>query len=187
MCRLAKFPPNMACQHLDDVVAAAAKGSDALWRFDAAYSEVAERVGVKLAPRDDPEKSFGPRTVGVVFGVWYNTEAWTWGIPGEKMAKIGEQIRVMLEAREARQDEIQSVVGRIVNVRALVPDGRFHVHHLLSLVAVSELGSDLVELTGGVQAAAAFLVCDAAGMLRESVNPGAGGEAAPLGRGLLHG
>ena len=65
------------------------------------------------------------------------------------MAKIGEQIRVMLEAREARQDEIQSVVGRIVNVRALVPDGRFHMHHLLSLVAVSELGRDLVELTGG--------------------------------------
>ena len=36
-----------------------------------------------------------------------------------------------------------------MNVRALVRDGRFHVHHLLSLVAVSELGSDLVELTGG--------------------------------------
>ena len=149
VCRLAKFPPDMACQHLDDVVAAAAKGSGALWRFDAAYKEVAERVGVKLAPRDDPEKSFSPRTTGVVFGVWYDTVAWTWGIPGEKMAKIGEQIGVMLEAREARQDEIQSIVGRIVNVRALVPDGRFHVHHLLSLVARSELGSDMVELTVG--------------------------------------
>ena len=91
VCRLANFPPDMACQHLDDVVAAAVKGSDALWRFDAAYSEVAERVGVKLAPRDDPEKSFGPRTVGVVFGVWSDTEAWTWGIPGEKMRRSGSR------------------------------------------------------------------------------------------------
>ena len=49
VCRLARLPPDMAYQHLDDVATAPRKGSEALWRFDAAYKEVVERVGVKLA------------------------------------------------------------------------------------------------------------------------------------------
>ena len=56
VCRLVSFPPNIVCQHLDDVVAAARKGSEAQWSFSAAYKEVAKRVGVKLALTDNPEK-----------------------------------------------------------------------------------------------------------------------------------
>ena len=56
VCRLVSFPPNIVCQHLDDVVAAARKGSEAQWSFSAAYKEVAKRVGVKLARTDSPEK-----------------------------------------------------------------------------------------------------------------------------------
>ena len=67
--------------------------------------------------------------MGVVFEVWYDTEAWTWGIPWEKMAEIREQIRVILG----------------LNVCALVLERLFHVHHLLSLVARSEVKSNLVE------------------------------------------
>ena len=83
--------------------------------------------------------------MGVVFEVWYDTEAWTWGIPWEKMAEIREQIRVILGLSEVHWDGIQSVVGRIMNVCALVPERLFHVHHLLSLVARSEVKSNLVE------------------------------------------
>ena len=77
--------------------------------------------------------------------MWYDTEAWTWGIPWEKMAEIREQIRVILGLSEVHWDGIQSVVGRIMNVCALVPERLFHVHHLLSLVARSEVKSNLVE------------------------------------------
>ena len=81
--------------------------------------------------------------------MWYDTEAWTWGILEEKMAKIGEQIRGMLEGCEARQDEKQRVVGRIVNVRALVLDGQFNLDNLLGLVAKTEVGGELVAQTVG--------------------------------------
>jgi len=147
--RRAKFPKDMVCQHLDDVCAAAPATSDLLSRFDNEFMVVANEIGVKLAPRDDPEKSFGPSKKGTVFGVEYDTESWTWGIPREKMAKIACQIRILLDSDETRQDEIQSVVGRIINVRPLVLDGRFHMDHLMALVAVSERGADLVALTPG--------------------------------------
>ena len=50
-------------------------------RFDETFSFVAERLGIKLAPRDDPEKSFGPSQRGIVFGILYDTVEWTWLIP----------------------------------------------------------------------------------------------------------
>jgi hypothetical protein len=53
----------------------------------------------------------------------------------------------MLGAEEARQDAIQSVVGRIVHMKPLIPDGRFHMDHLNSLLAVEERGSAKVALT----------------------------------------
>ena len=58
--RLAKFPPQWVCQHLDDVCAAAPAGSEALTELDQAYMWVAAQVGISLASRDDPDKSFAP-------------------------------------------------------------------------------------------------------------------------------
>ena len=53
------FSQAMICQHLDDICAAAeAKGE--LDAFDAAFMEAAKELGVKLAPRDDCEKTFAP-------------------------------------------------------------------------------------------------------------------------------
>ena len=149
VAKKAKFPRDMICQHLDDISAAAPRSSSALQELDTMFAVVAGSVGVRLALRDDPDKSFGPCHKGTVFGVEYDTENWTWAIPDEKMAKIACQIQILLEATEARQDEIQSIVGRIVNVRALVLGGRFHVNYLMELVSVSTVGGTLVTLTTG--------------------------------------
>jgi hypothetical protein len=62
---------------------------------------------------------------------------------------LAEQVKGLLGTSHARQDEIQSVVGRIVHMRPLVPDGRFHMDHLNSLLAVKERGCELVEVTAG--------------------------------------
>ena len=62
----AKFRPDMVCQHLDDCCAAAPYLSQDLERYDSTFSKVASLLGVKLAPRDDPEKSFGPAQSGVI-------------------------------------------------------------------------------------------------------------------------
>jgi hypothetical protein len=88
VCALARFPRDMVAQHLDDICAAAPKGSSELERFDRTFQEVAEQLGVKLAGREDLEKSFGPGTGGVVFGVLYDTVSWTWSIPGEKKNRL---------------------------------------------------------------------------------------------------
>ena len=144
--RASGFPASMICQHLDDVCAAAPAGSGLAGEFDRKYTEIAGRIGVKLAPRDDPDKSFAESTVGVVFGVRYDTEAWTWGMPEDKLSKFGDQVKRLLAAEEVRQDEIQSVVGRIINVKALVPGGRFSMDHLMRLQNVHDKGSQMVRL-----------------------------------------
>jgi len=145
--RKSKFPKDWVCQHLDDTAAACPKDSDEITTFDKTYQEVAERLGIKLAPRDDPEKAFEKSTHGIVFGVEYDTIDWTWAIPTEKLAKIADQIKNILGKQEERQEEIKSIVGRIIHVKPLVIDGRFHMDHLMELNSVSDNSKDLVELT----------------------------------------
>lgn len=145
--RTAGMRPELVCQHLDDVCAAAPKGSNMLARFDEAYQAVAAELGVRMAPRDDPEKAFGPSTRGIVFGVEYDTECWTWGIPDQKMAVMAAQIKEILNASRCKRREIQSVVGRIVHVRPLLADGRLHVDHLMRLQSLSMDGEEWVDLT----------------------------------------
>ena len=79
---------NFIIQHLDDCCAAAPKNSLLLEKFDSTFSEVACQLGIKLAPRTDKEKSFGPSYQGTVLGVTYNTRTWGWGIPEDKLARI---------------------------------------------------------------------------------------------------
>ena len=82
VCRLAGFPADMVCQHLDDICAAAAV-KEVLDAFDDTFTETARELGVKLAPRDDHDKTFGPCRKGVVFGIEYDTAEWTWKLPEE--------------------------------------------------------------------------------------------------------
>ena len=80
------FPRSQVCQHLDDVPAVGEL--DILTAFDDTYYAMAEELGVRLAPRDDPDKAFAPSKTGVVFGVHYDTESWTWAVPKERLARL---------------------------------------------------------------------------------------------------
>jgi hypothetical protein len=128
----AKFPARLVCQHLDDVCAAAAQGSMALHAFAEAYRSVAEQLGVRLAPTTDPDKAFLPCTAGTVLGVFYDTAAWTWQIPAEKLARLINQIRAVLGVDAVRQDEIWSLCGRILHYAPLIPGGRFNINYILA-------------------------------------------------------
>jgi hypothetical protein len=127
-----KFPEDMVCQYLDDVCAAAAAGSTDLHQFQAAYREVAEHLGVLLAPTTDPDKAFEPTTAGVVLGVYYDTVAWTWKIPTEKLARLLAQIRAALSSENMQLFEIWSLVGRILHYAPLVPSGKFNISALIA-------------------------------------------------------
>ena len=137
--RKSGFPAEMAIQHLDDICAAIARDQlHLLEAFDATFQEVAKALGVELAPRSDPEKSFAPTTVGTVLGVEYDTEAWTWGIPADKMARIRISLAAARDAETVRQDEMWSICGKIIHVKPLIPGGKFNVVHLLRANAHSK-------------------------------------------------
>jgi hypothetical protein len=137
VCRKAQFPKEFVCQHLDDVCAAAADSSDAVHRFDAAFMEVAEFVGVKLAPRDDPDKSFGPSKKGTVFGIYYNTTDWTWCMPEKKLSRLIADITEALGANTVHEKEVKKIAGKILHIKPLIPGGKFHIDQIMKWLADS--------------------------------------------------
>ena len=138
------FPRAQVCQHLDDVPAVGELGE--LTAFDDTYYAIAEDLGVRLAPRDDPEKAFGPSQSGIVFGVHYDTASWTWAVPMERLVRIMTAIHSLLEKDMLPSDELESVTGKIIHVRALVPGGNFHVDQLLRAVSRIRKGAKAVPM-----------------------------------------
>jgi hypothetical protein len=133
-----RFPPEMVCQYLDDVCAACAAGATDLERFQTAYRAVAAEIGVQLASTADPDKAFAPCTARVVLGVHYDTKEWTWRIPADKLTRTLLQIRTALTADQLMQQEIWSLVGRLLHYAPLIPTGRFNVGHLIKATSVSK-------------------------------------------------
>jgi len=148
--------PDMVIQHLDDCCAAAHKDSLVLERFDAEYFAVADRLGVKLAPRDDPQKAFGPSTQGVVLGVYYDTVQWTWAVPPEKLIRLLHNLKHLMDSDEMDQRTLWSIVGKIIHVKALVPSGRYNLFHLILANNVSEDPKFLVPVSAELKKQAWF-------------------------------
>ena len=105
-------------------MAAGPEHTDSKERFDKTFSRVAASLGIKLAPRD------GPSTVGTIFGVHYDTVDWTWAVPQARLDKIINMIWDVLEMDSIPAKLMESLVGKIINVRPLVPDSRFHINQL---------------------------------------------------------
>jgi len=137
VCRKAEFPREMVCQHLDDICAAAQADSRALHVFDQTFQEIAGAIGVKLAPRDDPEKSFAPSKVGVVLGVEYNTEDWTWSIPAEKKGRLIDCITTVLGREYVSAKEAKSLAGKLIHIKALIPAGKYNINFVMALDAAA--------------------------------------------------
>ena len=123
--------PALVIQYLDDCCAAAPKDSLILEKFDAEFFAVAAELGVKLAPRDDPQKSFGPSTSGIVLGVYYDTVLWTWAVPQEKLVRLLHNLKLMMDKDFLPQETIWSIMGKINHIKALVPSGKFHLYHII--------------------------------------------------------
>ena len=147
VCRMTGFPRDMVCQHLDDICAAvAAEELGKLQKFDEGFQEVARMVGVKLAPREDKEKSFGPCKGGVVFGVEYDTERWTWAIPRERLVRLLLCLQEAMDRLELEARAVKSLVGKLINVKALVPMGRFNVDIVMRWLAAAAAAATEAEL-----------------------------------------
>ena len=153
-CVIAKsgIHKDLVCQHLDDCCAAGPVSSSIVEKFDAEFAIIAKFLGVKLAPRDDPEKSFGPSTKGTVLGVYYDTVAWTWAVPQDKLIRIVLDIKALLDSDwVVRQERIWSIVGKIIHVAALVPGGRFNLYHLILANGLSLDGKAWVPISADLK------------------------------------
>ena len=134
----AKMDSDQICQVLDDCCACAPAGSQQLEVFDQEFAKVAGLLGIKLAPRDDPEKSFAPCTEGVVLGVRYDTVNWSWGIPEEKLCRFLHNADNLLDSDTVSQKTLWSFIGKLLHLAPLVPGGRFNLYHLLKVNSLSE-------------------------------------------------
>ena len=132
VAKRAGFPMGLIIQHLDDCCAAASKSKMAdLMKLDKTFFEVAELLGLRLASREDPDKSFGPSQIGTVLGVSYNTKDWTWCIPEEKLARLRLDIAKVLKLKEIVQEDMWSICGKLIHYKPLIPGGKFHIDHIL--------------------------------------------------------
>ena len=147
--RQAGISADLVCQHLDDCCAAAPLGSSILETYDNTFASVALELGVKLAPRDDPEKSFGPSQTGIILGVHYNTVTWTWALPDEKLLRLLHLLKELMGRDNAAQHVIWTLVGKIQHVKPLVPAGKFNIYHLVKANGVSTDRNFSVTLTRG--------------------------------------
>ena len=149
VCRKAKFDCRMVCQHLDDICAAAGAGSTELHKFDEVFMAVAGQLGVKLAPRDDPDKTFAPSKRGTIFGVVYDTEEWVWSIPEERLSRMLIAIEEAMVADNLTDKQMQSLAGKLINVRPLVPTGKFNMDHIMRALADSSTNKKSCLKTSG--------------------------------------
>jgi hypothetical protein len=137
VCQISGFPASMICQHLDDICGAAADKAR-LQRFDEAFSAGAVVTGVRLAPKDNSDKAFGPSQQGVVFGVHYDTAAWCWSIPQIKMYRLLRAINKAID-----QPEIGEKDMKIINIKPLFPTGKFNVDKIMKALADSNFAAKI--------------------------------------------
>ena len=129
---MARHPASLVEQHLDDVVAVGSPNDGGIWRFDKAYRDVSSTVGVRLAERTDPDKSFAPRTDGLVLGVWYDTVDWTWKIREDKLSRICDKLQKVIEGTEdITVEHMLSLAGKLVDIRLLVKGGKYNLGLIL--------------------------------------------------------
>ena len=83
-------------------------------------------MGVELASRDDPHKSFGPSTHGTVLWVNFDTVKWIWALPSDKLGNIISMLQEALGADQLEQRKLE-------HIRELAPDSKFHIGQLVSI------------------------------------------------------
>ena len=112
--------PRLNCQQLDDNCSAGPEGSHLLRRYRKHYREIAEEIGVKLAPEDDPSKAFPPSTEGEILGIVYNGKDWTWRIPEGKGIRLLTMIGKALRNCLILNQDASSLAGRINHYATMV-------------------------------------------------------------------
>ena len=112
-------------QQLDDNCAVASSGSKMLWSYLKSYRSLAEELGIRLAPEDDPSKAFPPSPAGEILGIEYDGEKMTWAMPASKGQRLLVMLGRALTAGWIRNDDALSLAGRVNHYSGMV-HGKFN-------------------------------------------------------------
>ena len=90
------------------------------------YRELAARLGVSLASEENRSKAFGPRQVGEVLGLDYDTERWKNWIPQDKSDRLIRELCEIMDMKGARNEDWMKVAGKLNHYHLLVQNGKFN-------------------------------------------------------------
>ena len=62
-----------------------------------AYTEIAEKVGIRLADPLDPDKCFSSRQAGTILGLEYNSSNCSWYFSKKKALKMMSLLKLVIE------------------------------------------------------------------------------------------
>ena len=118
-------------------------------RFYEEYKGVCSRVGVRLAPEDDPEKAFQAARSGVILGIDYDTSKWSWTFCESKIAKIELLIQEALSNNTMELGSLKKLVGKLNHYHVVVsPRGRWERGFLVYVAGKQGRNSELVKTSG---------------------------------------
>ena len=72
-----------------------------------------------------------------MFGVHYDTVAWTWAIPADKLARTCNMLKSAIEGEEIPAGDVRKLAGKLIHVKPLVPAGRFNIDKIMRLYAAA--------------------------------------------------
>ena len=124
-------------QHLDDVLGVGppvANGEASVDKFFENYRKEAEKVGFRLDKSGNRDKVQPPDTKCTALGVEIDTMAWTWRYKADKLARILHTLAGMARGEELQYSELQSIVGKLIDVLFLVRGGRYNMLYFLLAV-----------------------------------------------------
>lgn len=118
---------------LDDAVCIGRKNGGTVGKFYENYRGLCSRVGIQLADDKDDDKAFGPRTKGVVLGIFYNLETLTWSIPNDKADTLLILLWDAATAKQTSYRNLSKIVGKITHYKDMVMFGHYERSWLLKL------------------------------------------------------
>ena len=136
---LSGMPSSLVEQHIDDVLGVGLPGPNSLiWGFHDTYKREAKKIGIRLDDSGNKEKAQEPGTVVTGLGVVFDTVSWTWGFHVDKIARILRVLQEVAEAVRVPHRDMESITGKLCDVRFLVPGGRYNMLYFMLAVHDSD-------------------------------------------------
>jgi len=118
----AKLPLQFIHRTLDDVPLVTPAASPAGPRFAAAYENICEQIGAKLAPPCEKfEKAFCDSTHGTVLGIRFDSISMSWSISQDKKSRTLSRLRGPFLGFPTSLLETQQLIGSLNDVGQMCP------------------------------------------------------------------